>query len=142
MAIPAATPEGTIPLVNPSFEEPPLADGHFAGGGTVASQAAARTPPGWSWTNGVPPAFGGVFDPSDRFLTGTGGDRGIGHMHGHQIAYLGAAPEGVGLQQTVDPATARFQANTAYHLTVAIAKRGDRLPLLAGATPWKSVLSC
>ena len=132
VAIPAATQEGTIPLVNPSFEEPLLADGHFAGSGTAASQAAARTPPGWSWTNGVPPAFGGVFDPSDRFLAGTSGDRSIGHMDGHQIAYLGTAPEGAGLQQTVDPATARFQANTAYHLTVAIAKRGDHLPLLAG----------
>ena len=111
-ATPAAAQGIAIPLVNPSFEEPALADGCFAGAGTPASHPAARTPPGWSWTNGVPPAFGGVFDTSDRFLAGTSGDRGIGHMDGHQIAYLGTAPEGTGLQQTVDPAKARFEANT------------------------------
>jgi lysophospholipase L1-like esterase len=135
--LPPPDPEGPIPIANPSFEAPALADGALASGpGTLG---------GWSFS-GTANTYLGIFDPPAGSYPEAAGDGTPTGADGSNVAFLfnnGGPAETVTATQVL---AATLAPATNYALRVAIGRflpdqpyafslwGGYRIELLAGGT--------
>jgi hypothetical protein len=136
--LPPPDPNAPIPVSNPSFEAPALADGALASGpGTFG---------GWSFA-GSANTWVGIFDPPSGSYPAAGGDGTPPGADGSNVAFLfndGGPSESVSATQAL---SATLAPGTDYTLRVAIGRflpdqpyafslfGGYRIELLAGGTP-------
>ncbi|MGH8528308.1 MAG: sialate O-acetylesterase [Nevskiales bacterium] len=128
---------GVIPITNPSFETPALADGVLAEGPGLIG--------GWNFS-GTANTFVGIFNPPAGSYPTAGGNGTPTGAAGANAAFLfnnGGPTESVSATQTL---TTTLTANTDYALTVGIGRflpnqpfafslyGGYRIELLAGST--------
>ena len=110
----------SIPIVNPSFEDPVQADGQFT-----------PTATGWTSVGGATDA--GVFNPAIADFTAEAPD-------GQNVGYVYQGPVDAGLSQVLTGELGTFLADANYALTVKVgnsigyAYDGYRVQLLAGTT--------
>lgn len=112
VVLPAGAPTA-IPISNPSFEQPALADGALASGPGVVG--------GWTFA-ATPNTFVGIFDPPAGSYASAGGDGTPSGADGQNAAFLfndGGPQEFVSATQT---SSATVEAGSDYALQVSIGR--------------------